>query len=65
MGFVLEQFGGTSVVVRAVPALLVDVAYETALTDVLDLMEEGGGFETWEERPPTRLPVTGQSAPAR
>ena len=50
MGFVLEQFGGTSVVVRAVPALLVDVAYETALTDVLDLMEEGGGFETWEER---------------
>ena len=50
MGFVLEQFGGTSVVVRAVPALLVDVDHETALTDVLDLMEEGGGFETWEER---------------
>ena len=50
MGFVLEEFGGTSVVVRAVPALLVDVDHETALTDVLDLMEEGGGFETWEER---------------
>ena len=50
MGFVLEQFGGTSVVVRAVPALLVDMDHQTALTDVLDLMEEGGGFETWEER---------------
>ena len=50
MGFVLEQFGGTSVVVRAVPALLIDVDHETALTDVIDLMEDGGGFETWEER---------------
>ena len=50
MGFVLEPFGGTSVVVRAVPALLMDTAHESALTDVLDLMEEGGGFETWEER---------------
>ncbi len=50
MGFVLEQFGGTSVVVRAIPALLVDMDHKTALTDVLDLMEEGGGFETWEER---------------
>ena len=50
MGFVLEAFGGTSVVVRAVPALLVDMDHETALTDVLDLMEDGGGFETWEER---------------
>ena len=50
MGFVLEPFGGTSVVVRAVPALLVDMDHETALTDVLDLMQDGGGFETWEER---------------
>ena len=50
MGFVLEPFGGTSVVVRAVPALLVDMDHQTALTDVLDLMEDGGGFETWEER---------------
>ena len=50
MGFVLEPFGGTSVVVRAVPALLVDMDHQTALTDVLDLMQDGGGFETWEER---------------
>ena len=50
MGFVLEPFGGTSVVVRAVPALLVNLDHETALTDVLDLMQDGGGFETWEER---------------
>ena len=50
MGFVLEPFGGTSVVVRAVPALLVDMDHQTALIDVLDLMEDGGGFETWEER---------------
>ncbi len=50
MGFVLEPFGGTSVVVRAVPALLVDMDHQTALTDVLDLMADGGGFETWEER---------------
>ena len=50
MGFALEQFGGTSVIVRAIPAVLVDMDHETALTDVLDLMDEGGGFETWEER---------------
>ncbi len=50
MGFVLEPFGDNSVILRGVPALLKDSDQAAALVDVLDLMAEGGGFETWEER---------------
>lgn len=50
MGFVLEPFGDSSVILRGVPALLKDSDQAGALVDVLDLMSEGGGFETWEER---------------
>ena len=50
MGFVLEPFGGNSMIVRAVPSILTESGQATALVDILDLMEEGGGFETWEER---------------
>ena len=54
MGFVLEQFGGTSVVIRAIPALLVDMDHQTALTDVLDLMEEEAASRRGRSAPPTR-----------
>ena len=50
MGFVLEPFGDNSVILRSVPALLNESDQAGALVDVLDLMSEGSGFETWEER---------------
>ena len=50
MGFVLETFGVSSVMLRGVPALLTDPDPARVLVDVFDLLEEGGGFETWEER---------------
>ena len=50
MGFVLEPFGESAVILRGVPALLKDSDQAAALVDVLDLMADGGGFETWEER---------------
>ena len=50
MGFVLEPFGSNSVVIRGVPSLLTDSDQSRALLDVLDLMEDGGGYETWEDR---------------
>ena len=50
MGFVLEPFGDNAVILRGVPALLNESDQAGALVDVLDLMAEGGGFETWEER---------------
>ena len=50
MGFRLESFGVSSVIVRGVPALLNESDQSRTLPDVLDLMEEGGGFETWEDR---------------
>ncbi len=50
MGFVLEPFGESAVILRGVPSLLKDSDQAAALVDVLDLMADGGGFETWEER---------------
>ena len=50
MGFVLEPFGDSAVILRGVPALLNESDQAAALLDVLDLMADGGGFETWEER---------------
>ena len=50
MGFRLESFGVSSVIVRGVPALLNESDQSRTLLDVLELMEEGGGFETWEDR---------------
>ena len=49
-GFVLEPFGQNSIILRGVPALLRESDQAGALVDVLDLMADGGGFETWEER---------------
>ena len=49
-GFQLEAFGGPAYLLRGVPGLLAEGAPAQALLDVLDSMEEGGGFESWEER---------------
>ena len=50
LGFEFEEFGGTTFMLRGVPALLVSEDPPGALRDVLDLMAEGGGYESWEER---------------
>ena len=50
MGFILETFGESAVIIRGVPPLLDQTDHAAALADVLDLMQDGGGFETWEER---------------
>ena len=50
LGFEFEEFGGSTFVLRGVPALLVSEDPPGALRDVLDLMAEGGGYESWEER---------------
>jgi DNA mismatch repair protein MutL len=41
VGFVLEPFGGTSYLVRAVPAILVVPDVRTALVDILELLRQG------------------------
>ena len=50
LGFEFEEFGGSTFVLRGVPALLVSEDPPGALRDVLDMMAEGGGYESWEER---------------
>ncbi len=50
LGFQVEAFGGRTYILRGVPGLLSDEDPARALIDVLDLMAEGGGFESWEER---------------
>ncbi len=50
LGFVVEHFGGRAYMIRAVSALLTGTDPGQALTDLLDTMAEGGGFEGWEER---------------
>ena len=50
LGFVIEPFGETAYLVRAVPALVDSTDPGKVFREVLDTMSEGGGFETWEER---------------
>ena len=50
LGFVIEPFGGSTYLLRGVPAALSSGSPAEGLADVLDSMEEGGGYETWEER---------------
>jgi DNA mismatch repair protein MutL len=50
LGFQFEPFGGSSYLLRGVPSLLSEGDAGQSFVDVLDLMAEGGGFETWEER---------------
>lgn len=50
IGFKIEGFGERTYILRGVPGLLVDGDPGQGLLDVLDLMGDGGGFDTWEER---------------
>ena len=50
LGFDVGPFGERSYVVRAVPKLLGEADTGQSFIDFLDLMAEGGGFESWEER---------------
>ncbi len=50
LGFVVEHFGDRTYMIRAVSSLLTGTDPAQALSDVLDTMAEGGGFESWEER---------------
>jgi DNA mismatch repair protein MutL len=50
LGFAIEPFGGGTFLLRGVPGVLGERDPATALLEVLDLMAEGGGFESWEER---------------
>ena len=50
MGFQVEPFGGSAYILRGVSALIGQSDPARSFLDVLDLMAEGGGFESWEER---------------
>lgn len=50
LGLIVEPFGTNLVLLRGVPSILKDGDPSQAFVDVLDLMAEGGDFETWEER---------------
>jgi DNA mismatch repair protein MutL len=50
LGLVVEPFGGNVYLLRGVPVILAEGDPAKALLDVLDMMADGGDFETWEER---------------
>jgi DNA mismatch repair protein MutL len=50
LGFDVEAFGGNSVLVRAVPALLRPADYETAFNDLLDELISGQGGKNLADR---------------
>jgi DNA mismatch repair protein MutL len=50
MGFALEQFGTNAYLLRGVPSVMAGEDPKRGFVDVLDLMGDGGGFESWEER---------------
>ena len=50
LGFQVEAFGERTYVLRGVPSLLSDGDPGQSFVDVLDLIAEGGGFESWEDR---------------
>ena len=50
IGFLVDSFGGRTYILRGVPRLLSGEGPRQGFLEVLDLMSEGGGFESWEER---------------
>ncbi len=50
LGFEIEAFGGSSVLVRAVPVLVAQSDYETAFADLLDELISGVGGRGLQER---------------
>ena len=50
LGFHIEAFGARTWLIRGVPAAMSGGDASQDFMEVLDLMAEGGGFESWEER---------------
>ena len=50
MGFHVESFGSDTYILRGVPSLLTEGDPTEAFQEVLEMMAEGGGFDSWEER---------------
>ena len=50
IGFLVDSFGRRTYILRGVPRLLSGEGPRQGFLEVLDLMSEGGGFESWEER---------------
>lgn len=50
LGFLVEEFGGQAHILRGVPSMLPKGDYGQSFLEILDLMAEGGGFESWKER---------------
>ena len=50
VGFRVEPFGPQTYLVRSVPMQVAEGEPGQIFRDILDSMDEGGGFEAWEER---------------
>ena len=50
IGMDIELFGTSSYLIRTIPNVLSQADPTKALKEVLDLLDEGIGFETWEEK---------------
>lgn len=49
-GFDVEPFGADTYLIRGVPGLVRDESPADALLEILDFLNEGGGFQDWSER---------------
>ena len=50
LGFQIEEFGSHAYILRGIPHLVGQGDPRQSFVEVLDLMHEGGGFDSWEER---------------
>ena len=50
LGMDIELFGTSSYLIRTIPNVLSSADPTEALKEVLDVLDEGIGFETWEEK---------------
>ena len=50
LGFQIEEFGSHAYILRGIPHLVGQGDPRQSFLEVLDLMHEGGGFDSWEER---------------
>ena len=50
LGLVVEPFGGSVYIIRAVPSILSDADPARAFIDLLDEMSQGGDVESWSDR---------------
>lgn len=49
LGLLVEPFGGNIYLLRGVPSILSDTDPVQAFLDILDMMADGGGMDTWQE----------------